>query len=318
MATTSRPSQRQGGDIISRAFMRVFRTVRRKLSFAPVSVDSPNERVLDALIHASVSRCIDFNVVANRTGKGAEEAFFLLSNLRGVCEDLIYLTYLCRMEEEKAEEWIRLLVRKNALEGLAIQRRFFDANNPFQLVLGGHSSKADERVSTCREDVRQFWKSVGNRKGNRPTVRAMAKSVGLTSTYDFIYFAASNFVHFNPQVLLRTGWGVKGEPVTFSIRHMHRYYQSFCGFYGAVLFIGFEASFGSSYLKTSLDAEMSRLIDLIGRVQRWPEIITFEEMNETPPNFVLGYAIGRAMREDDQTVPYGAILGEVQALKRHD
>jgi Family of unknown function (DUF5677) len=40
-----------------------------------------------------------------------------------------------------------------------------------------------------------------------PTIKDMALEVGLTFTYDYIYFVSSNFVHFNPQGLLRMGWG---------------------------------------------------------------------------------------------------------------
>ena len=81
------------------------------------------------------------------------------------------------------------------------------------------------------------------------------------------------------------------------------------------MFIGFEASFGADYFETALDVEINRLVDLIGHVQRWPEIVTFEEMNETPPLYLLTHALGRVVREDDKTVPYGAILREVQALR---
>ena len=227
MSTSSKQSNQQRGDDIERAFLRVLRVAKRKLTFAPLSVDSLEDRMLNALIQAAVSRCIDFNMAANRVGRPAEEAFFLLSNLRGVCEDLIYLTYLCRMEQEQSKELIRILVRKNMAEGLAVQRRFFDANNPFQPVLGGDSSIVDEQKSRCRAEYRRFWTSLGITRRDGPTMQDMADRVGLTSTYDFIYFAASNFVHFNPQVLLRTGWGDVGEPVVFSIRHMHSYYRSF-------------------------------------------------------------------------------------------
>lgn len=303
---TPKQTKQQRGNDIERAFLKILRVAKRKLAFAPVTVDSLEDRMLNALIQAAVSRCIDFNMTANRLSGRAEEAFFLVSNLRGICEDLIYLTYLCRMEQEQAKELVRILVRKNTAEGLVVQRKFFDTNNPFQPVLGGHSSVLDEQKARCRTEYRRFWASLGISRHGGPTIQEMAARVGLTSTYDFIYFAASNFVHFNPQVLFRTGWGDVEGPMVFSIRHMHRYYRSFCSFYGAVLFVGFEASFGTDYFETALDNEIDRLVDLIGNVQRWPEVITFEEMNETPPLYLLTHALGRVVREDDETVPYGA------------
>ncbi len=316
MDTSPRQSKQQRGGDIGRAFMTVFQRVKRRVTFVPVTFDTLQDRMLDALIQAAVSRCIDFNITANRTAKRVEESFFLLSNLRGICEDLIYLTYLRSLEEDRAKELIGILVQKHVADGLAVQRRFFDANNPLQPVLGGDIASADGRKRECQDEFRRFWKSLGDRRRDGPTMQKMAEDVGLTSTYDFIYFSASNFVHFNPQVLLRTGWANSGEPVVFSARHMHGYYRSFCSFYGAVLFIGFEASFGSAYFRRSLDVEAGRLIELIGHVHRWPEIVTFEEMNKRPPLYLLTHALRQVVREQDETVPYGSILAEVKGLKR--
>ena len=97
---------------------------------------------------------------------------------------------------------------------------------------------------------------------------------------------------------------------------MNNYYRNFSSFYGAVLFVGFQASFGTDHFKHALDTQINRLIELIGHVQRWPEVITFEEMNEKPPLYFLTHALGKVMREEDKTLPYGAILQEVQGLKR--
>ena len=274
-------------------------------------MDTMMEKSLDALVLAAVWRCIEFNIAANRTTKRDEEAFFLLSNIRGICEDLISLTYLSRMKEAHSQKLIRLLMAKSTLDGLFVQERFFRINNPFQPVLGGDSAAQ----ARCRSELRQFWKSVGISRRDGPSMRDMASQLGLSSTYEFIYFAASNFVHFNPLVLLRNGWGEMDGPVTFSITHMHMHYRSFCRFYGAVLFVGMAASFGQKHLEANLDAEIERVVDIIGHVQRWPEIVTFEEMNRKPPLYLLTHAIGQVMREEDNTVSYGVILREVQALR---
>ena len=312
MSTSAQQSSPSGRDTTDRAFARIFRAVGRKLKFAAVSMDTLDEGLLDALVQAAVWRCIEFNVAANRTAKRVEEAFFLLSNLRGICEDLIYLTYLSRMEETHSKKLIKMLLKKNTLDGLSIQKQFFSTNNPFQPVLGGDSSSADEH----QRELRQFWKSLGSPRRDGPSMRDMADYVGLSYTYEFIYFAASNFVHFNPLVLLRNGWKEMGGSVVFSARRMDKHYRSFSSFYGAVLFVGMAASFEQKHFETTLGAEVEHLVEIIGRVQRWPEIITFEEMNKKPPLYFLTYAIGRVAREEDESVPYGAVLREVQALKR--
>ena len=146
-------------------------------------------------------------------------------------------------------------------------------------------------LESVKQETRKFWKHIKQFNQRQPTVSELAKNVGLKSTYEFIYFAASNFVHFNPQALLRTGWGPDKGPFTFSIRNMDGYYQSFGSFYGAVLFIGFQASFSEKYFNDSIDPEVDQLVELIGQVHRWPEIITFEEMNQKPPLYLLTHAM---------------------------
>ena len=323
MITSSTPSHKRDQDPtqvpIERAFLKVFQTVRRKLKFVSVPVEELKDHMLEVLIQAATSKCIDFNIAANRKITHGEMSLFLMSNLRGICEDLIWLTYLARMEKQRAEELIGHLIQLGTLEGLHAQKRFFEANNPTQPVLGNGLKADDEEQSAkkARTELREFWQSMQIKRSDGPTVRNIAENVGLISTYDFIYFAASNFVHFNPNALLRTGWGPEiGGPFTFSIRHMNNYYRYFSSFYGSVLFVGFQASFGTDHFKHALDTQIDRLIELIGHVQRWPEVITFEEMNEKPPLYLLTHALGKVMREEDKTLPYGAILQEVQGLKR--
>ena len=274
--------------------------------------------LLEALIQAATSKCVEFNIAANRKPTTADTSFFFMSTLRGICEDLIWLTYLARMEERSAEEFVEYLIQRGTLEGLATQRRFFEANNPTQPVLGSgrDANDGNRAIQKARNKRRVFWKSMGSTRRDGPTVRNIAENVGLVSTYDFVYFAASNFVHFNPNALLQTGWGPNTGPFTFSIRHMNNYYRSFSSFYGVVLFVGFHASFGTDHFKHAIDTEIDQLLELISHVQRWPEIITFEEMNVKPPLYLLTHAVGKVMREEDKTIPYGSILQEVQGLKR--
>ena len=152
--------------------MKIFQLVRRKLRFTLASVEELADHTLDALIQAATSKCVEFNIAANRTGRHAETAFIFMSNLRGLCEDLIYLTYLSRMEKQSANELIKLLLAQNTSEGLTAQRKFFDANNLFQPVLGPGISadKAEQQVKEVRNKRRNFWKSINSRKPDGPTV----------------------------------------------------------------------------------------------------------------------------------------------------
>ena len=285
-----------------RAFMKTFLSIRRKLNFVSAPISQLEDQMLFNLIQASTSKCVEFNIEANRVKSRTKSTFNLVSNLRGICEDLIYLTFLSKMEKQSSKRLIKLLIQRNIDKALAAQNNFFEMNNPYQPVLGNNISRQETKrlVVKSEKNFREFWKSMKCSRLGGPTYRDMAKVVGLISTYEFIYYAASNFVHFNPQSLLRTGWeddGLEGCVFTFSTRNMSGYYQSFSSFYAALLFIGYEASFGSNYFSNVLDVEIARLIQLIKEVHRWPEIITFEEMNVKPPLFLLTHAIGRLAQE---------------------
>src|SRR5690348_2019081 len=107
----------------------------------------------------------------------------------------------------------------------------------------------------------------------------MADKSGLSELYDYIYHATSIFVHFNPHVLLRMGWGDLPE-ITFSTRHFNAYYRHFACFYGAYLFkelCAWMISIG--LLDKAVETSLQKIVDLLGKETRWPEIVTFEEMN---------------------------------------
>ena len=296
-------------------FACIFRKIRKKLHFKLEVVDKLENHLLEFLVQAATSKCIEFNIEANKTHKKEDSAFLLMSNLRGICEDLIYLTYLSRLEKDDADKLIEIKLEKNCYEGLSRQRMFFESNNPMQPVLG--NSNCLELFERKKNEYRDFWRSINHFQGKVPKVSQLAEYQGLKSTYEFIYFAASNFVHFNPHALFRTGWScsIKG-PYIFSIRNMNGYYRSFSTVYGAVLFIGFHASFSKKYLNESLDAEVNELIELIRNITRWPEVITFEEMNVKAPFNLFTSALIKAKKEKEEKVLHSDILREVQGLGR--
>ena len=317
-AAGGRPIHRtqEGLDIatdIYAEFLTTFEIINEKLEFSA----APNtaEAMLGALVQAATAKCVEFNIAANRNPTRDAPAIMLMSTLRGVTEDLICLTYLCGLKGSLGKRLIPLLMHENVAKGIDVQRKFFEANNPLQPVLGGGSGGGDtsKRADQAKKDVKAFWTAAG--RTSAPTVRDMAATLGLDSTYEFIYFATSNFVHFNPSALLRLGWGAKTGPFTFSIENINAYYRNFASFYGAILFIGFEASFGLEHFSEDVRGDVKRLIELVGKVQRWPEVITFEEMNRQPPLYLMTHALREVMAgEQDSSLAYGAILKEVQGL----
>ena len=163
MNTSSTPSPKTDQDAtpvpIERAFLKIFQTVRRKLKFVLGSVEELKGHMLEALIQAATSKCVEFNIAANRKITHTEMPFFLMSTLRGICEDLIWLTYLARMEKRKAEELIGHKIQRGTLEGLNAQRQFFEANNPTQPILGS-SLNAEDEIQSARNKLHESWKSI--------------------------------------------------------------------------------------------------------------------------------------------------------------
>jgi hypothetical protein len=295
----------------------IFRRIRKNEPLRSGAAEEMRTEMFTMLSKAAISKCLDFNILVNRVGRRPDETFVLVSNLRGISEDLISLVYLSRFDRSRVQELIQLLLRLNLVEGVATQAAFFANNNPLQMVFGGGISphRAERDISEARRAIREFWGQLGNNKRNGPTIRDMAKGIGLSSTYEYIYYVASNFVHFNPINLLRTGWGDLTGPFDFSLRHMSPYYQAFASFYGCILFIGFHSAFSPQYFTTDLSKEIARLMKLISDVQRWPEIITFEEMNQSRPLFFALHALRKVMQESGEPTPYGAILKEVRSVR---
>src|SRR4051812_40762281 len=91
--------------------------------------------MFEALVAAALAKCVEFNVAVNRARKHKDEEFVFVSALRGICEDLISLTYLSRMSVQSRNNLTKLLISQTVSKGLETQQAFFAANNPFQPVL---------------------------------------------------------------------------------------------------------------------------------------------------------------------------------------
>jgi len=75
------------------------------------------------------------------------------------------------------------------------------------------------------------------------------------------------------------GWGDLPE-ITFSTRHFKAYYRHFACFYGAYLFTELCAWMISiDLLDKAVETDLQKIVALLEKEARWPEIVTFEEMN---------------------------------------
>jgi hypothetical protein len=238
-------------------------------------------------------------------GDTFESYFFLSSFLRGIVEDIIVLESVHYLPLEKREKLFSGIQLLEVNERILKQWDFFQKYRPFQPVI----SKAYS-FEQARTDVQTIWREIGwpkfevKPKNTIPPIVQLAQKLApgiLDILYEFIYRLSSSTVHFSPQTLLRMGWGnVDTENQfsgTISVNHMGSYHKAFCQIYGALLFTFYFEFFPDEIGSTGV--EQSIVVNIrknLLKELRWPEMITFEEMNQAVPKAY-----------HDQIVTYGLI-----------
>jgi len=177
-------------------------------------------------LRASLSKSFEFCLEAYKD-RTNHIAFFLAPSLRSICEDLVVLSYLAnKMSRADRNELVSLLFQQELSSQLAAQSKFFDLTRPEQSVIQPRA--IDKRK--IEDSIRQIWKRngwAGLISSWKPTIRQIAEKNHidvLTTLYDYIYRLSSGAVHFNPRVLLRTGWG---RPAQFSPKNFSKYYVAY-------------------------------------------------------------------------------------------
>jgi hypothetical protein len=116
----------------------------------------------------------------------------------------------------------------------------------------------------------------------------MAKDVGLGDLYDFVYAVTSDVVHFNPRVIIRNAWGSSKERFDHSVQNFELYYADFCQTYGLLFLCEFTKSFGNELsLSEGYREEVAQIERELNDKLRWPEAVTFEEMNMKDPGTII-------------------------------
>ena len=236
------------------------------------------------VLRAALAKSYEFNCVVT---KSKDAPFFLMATLRGMCEDVIVLKFIQSFKVEDRNEILELLLKIGIFEALHNQEEFFDQHRSFQPILKPTGSKAD--IDKLRDEVLKLRRAYSSETPNNhlPSIRKMAKSQGLLPFYEYLYSATSRLVHFSPQVLLRMGWGPEPKPdmdVTFSTDHFKDYYTAFNQLYGTFLFIMFFDNFKAELsFDVTWNGILEQLRKYINDWPRWPELVTFEEVNQAEP-----------------------------------
>lgn len=270
------------------------------------------ENFFDTVVTSAISKCIDFNLLANREHESELLPFFLMANSRSICEELIYISFIRKLDRNHSNElaaaihWLKF--RKNILA----QTNFFAKNNPMQPTVGAlHSTKEQKsEVTQAEASLRKIWKRLGF--PSVPSIRRLSLKVGLTTTYEYVYHMSSNFVHFNPGQLLRQGWGPHEGPFDFSAAHFANYHSDVCRYLGAILFLGYCYSCPERFTSEGRETVVDEITSALQSNVRWPEIVTFEEMNQQVPNIILRALMSVYREEQSESLP--DILSELKAL----
>ena len=232
---------------------------------------------------AAFSKSINFVCERQRFKELAISPFWLAPNLRSICEDLIVLGYVDKNQSNLRDETITLLLQLDFQNTIHVQKEFFDRFRPQQPIVRPAGSK--NQIKKIKRRLKEINASVVKDTDSFvPTVRALAKDQGLLVLYDYLYNATSRLVHFSPGTLLRMAWGGEDGGLECKPDALDNYYSEFIQFYSAHLLTALVSRFQSHLnitenLQSAIDSELGDANSFI----RWPELITFEEMNATNP-----------------------------------
>ena len=266
------------------------------------TVCSVENSFLNCLISSFV-KAFEFVDLASK--QEPEIAFFMVPALRGITEDIIYFRFFSSFPDKIRGQVVTDMQLLELSKKSQQQNTFFKTFRPVQPVL----PQINFNEEKIRDRLRSFWRQNGwpNLHDREvPPVRQIAEKSEpglLEVVYDFIYRLTSNMVHFDPQVLLRAGWGKIPEgPITFSYSHMGPYYLAVSRIYGSCLLcLYFE--FFDKFLEPSQEEEkaVAELRRYLLVTCRWPEMVTFEEMNLPVPfaesNIILRATLTVMMEE---------------------
>jgi hypothetical protein len=259
-------------------------------ALAKAAFNMHREGMFRGVLKASFIKCFEFAKLVHgyEIEKAEEGSFFLSGALRGLSEDLIALKFIRKLKRKDRDEVVQIEMMSSTAQLIDKQAEFFRSKRPFQPVLtksfdAAELDKAKDRLTTIGQSSK-LWQT--SRK--LPPIEQMANVVRLKAFYNFIYRMTSRIVHFNVGVALRSGWGDCPKAVTFSSRNFCRYYLELNQFYGAYILVNFCRTFGKDLgLSSSFMKNLAGISSAVNDRLRWPEAITFEEMNQRNPNVLI-------------------------------
>ncbi|NSL85980.1 hypothetical protein ECE50_004000 [Chitinophaga sp. Mgbs1] len=276
MLEDGRPNFVKETEKIYKEFESQINMIRQGTPMKPADIN------LSELIKSAYVKTYDFMMYLCQL-RDLKHAFFQLPMLRGICEDLITLSYI-KNQSIEIQNYILAKKRFDEMKKSSkAQKDFFDKYNPKQII-------PPLINNTSFENILSVYRNSGLvlQEATLPKVFEMAKLTGLADLYQFLYHATSKAVHFDIFTLLSTGWGeIDRENETlmpnFSYQHDYKHYFTFTFFYCSYLFIKQTKAFSPTLQLANVVNEVVDALENIYKDLDWPELITFHHLNIEPP-----------------------------------
>ena len=270
--------------------------IRSLLDELKLSIDSMahatigQDGIYGCALRSAIVKSFEFTALAHQDPPPAH-AFFITATLRGICEDLITFAFLETLSKQKRNEALSLLNSATMAEGVAAQTEFFGASRRWQPVVHPY-----QNATEVKQKLQILGRSVGwTGKQPWPTVWFMAKVTNLHALYNYLYSATSKWVHFSPQILFRMGWSGERDKKEdlgndtewiFTTAHFSKYYADFNSTYSLLLLLKMLQGPAARLVPDTSKGVIAALDVCLNKPLRWPETVTFEELNlEGPGTF---------------------------------
>lgn len=219
------------------------------------------------------------------------KVYFTLGSLRGICEEFIVLSFLKDLEPMERDKVVEVSMNLKVQESLRRQKSFFARERVFQPIIQPVDNSED-LIAKFKQELKDVGErtEAWSKKTPMPKIHKMAEDLDLGDFYQYFYTLSSETVHFNPRMLLRMGWSEKDdmENFQFSTDNFSQYYREYGLVYSTLLFIRFTNQFHEIM---NLSSDVMELVNELEKKLearlRWPEPVTFEEMNEEGPTEFL-------------------------------
>lgn len=255
------------------------------------NVKPRHDRLFQIFVKASFVKTYEF-IFDVYNPKQNFNAFFIVPNLRGICEDLIVLGFLNSINKTDRSELTRIILGHRMFKEIVDQVKFFQETRPFQEVV--NSTATRDKLRNLEGEARKIWKKYGcqNRNGAiLPNTRVLSEKQNLdllTTVYDFLFRLTSRMVHFSPSTLMTMGWRSVKDRMRFSTKNFKEYYYLTSSIYGLYLFcLYFELFPKILRAPKEIKKHIEKFRKEILMIPRWPEMVTFEAMNLPSPKIHL-------------------------------